>query len=100
LTLKGSTLYLAPRAMIKEELIIGGPVGLHARPAAEFVRLAEKFQSRVRLAKDGIWVNGKSILAILTLAAEKGSVVTLEVSGVDEEEAFRVLKEKLTQNDT
>lgn len=86
--------------MIKEDLIIGGPVGLHARPAAEFVRLAEKFQSRVRLAKDGIWVNGKSILAILTLAAEKGSVVTLEVSGVDEKEAFSALKARLTQNDT
>lgn len=86
--------------MIREDVVIGGPVGLHARPAAEFVRLAEKFQSRVRLAKDGIWVNGKSILAILTLAAEKGSVVTLEVSGIDEEEAFRVLKAKLTQNET
>lgn len=86
--------------MVKEELIIGGPVGLHARPAAEFVRLAERFKSKVRLAKDGIWVNGKSILAILSLAAEKGSVVILEVSGADEEEAFRVLKEKLTQDET
>ncbi len=82
--------------MIREEVIIGGPVGLHARPAAEFVKLAERFKSRVRLAKDGIWVNGKSILAILTLAAEKGSTVILEVSGEDEDEAFPVLKEKLT----
>ncbi|MCX7731803.1 MAG: HPr family phosphocarrier protein [candidate division WOR-3 bacterium] len=82
--------------MIREEVIIGGPVGLHARPAAEFVKLAERFKSRVRLAKDGIWVNGKSILAILTLAAEKGSTVILEVSGEDEAEAFVVLKEKLT----
>lgn len=82
--------------MIREEVVIGGPVGLHARPAAEFVKLAERFKSRVRLAKDGIWVNGKSILAILTLAAEKGSTVILEVSGEDEAEAFSVLKEKLT----
>ncbi|MEN9979529.1 MAG: HPr family phosphocarrier protein [candidate division WOR-3 bacterium] len=82
--------------MIREEVVIGGPVGLHARPAAEFVKLAERFKSRVRLAKDGIWVNGKSILAILTLAAEKGSAVILEVSGEDEAEAFAVLKEKLT----
>ncbi|MEO0009069.1 MAG: HPr family phosphocarrier protein [candidate division WOR-3 bacterium] len=82
--------------MIREEVVIGGPVGLHARPAAEFVKLAERFKSRVRLAKDGIWVNGKSILAILTLAAEKGSTVILEVSGEDEAEAFAVLKEKLT----
>ncbi len=85
--------------MIRAEVVIGGPVGLHARPAAEFVRLAEKFKSQVRLAKNGIWVNGKSILAILTLAAEKGSVVVLEVNGVDENEAFPVLKEKLTQNE-
>ncbi len=81
-------------------MVVGGPVGLHARPAAEFVRLAERFKSRVRLGKDGIWVNGKSILAILTLAAEAGSVVTLEVSGEDEAEAFVVLKEKLVGNDT
>lgn len=85
--------------MIREELIIGGPVGLHARPAAEFVKLAERFKSRVRLAKDGIWVNGKSILAILTLAAEKGSQVILEVSGEDEQEAFQLLKEKLTRDE-
>lgn len=86
--------------MKRADIVIGGPVGLHARPAAEFVRLAERFKSSVRLAKDGIWVNGKSILAILTLAAEKGSVVTLEVKGEDEEEAFSVLQEKLSKNDT
>ncbi len=86
--------------MIREEIVIGGPVGLHARPAAEFVKIAERFKSKVRLAKDGIWVNGKSILAILSLAAEKGSVVILEVNGEDEEVAFKVLKEKLTQNET
>jgi phosphotransferase system HPr (HPr) family protein len=86
--------------MIKEEVIVGGPVGLHARPAAEFVKVAERFRSRVRLAKDGIWVNGKSILAILSLAAEKGSVVILEVTGEDEAEAFKTLKAKLTQDES
>ncbi|MEO0005372.1 MAG: HPr family phosphocarrier protein [candidate division WOR-3 bacterium] len=85
--------------MIREDIKIGGPVGLHARPAAEFVKIAERFKSKVRLSKDGIWVNGKSILAILSLAAEKGSLVTLEVTGEDEEEAFRALKEKLTSDD-
>ncbi|MEO0019285.1 MAG: HPr family phosphocarrier protein [candidate division WOR-3 bacterium] len=85
--------------MIRENIKIGGPVGLHARPAAEFVKIAERFKSKVRLSKDGIWVNGKSILAILSLAAEKGSLVTLEVTGEDEEEAFRALKEKLTSDD-
>uniref|UniRef100_A0A7C6ECQ8 Phosphocarrier protein HPr n=1 Tax=candidate division WOR-3 bacterium TaxID=2052148 RepID=A0A7C6ECQ8_UNCW3 len=78
--------------MISEKIIIRNEVGLHARPASEFVRIAEKFSSSVRLCKDGIWVNGKSILAILTLAAEKGSEVILEVKGKDEEKAFKALK--------
>ncbi len=86
--------------MIREEIVIGGPVGLHARPAAEFVKVAERFKSKVRLAKDGIWVNGKSILAILSLAAEKGSAVILEVNGEDEETAFKALKERLSQNES
>lgn len=85
--------------MIRENITVGGPVGLHARPAAEFVKIAERFKSKVKLAKDGIWVNGRSILAILSLAAERGSVVTLEVQGEDEEQAFQALKEKLTEND-
>lgn len=78
--------------MISEKIIIRNEVGLHARPASEFVRTAEKFSSSVRLCKDGIWVDGKSILAILTLAAEKGSEVILEVKGKDEEKAFKALK--------
>ncbi len=81
--------------MITGKIVIRGAVGLHARPAADFVREAEKFKSKVRLAKDGIWVNGKSILSILTLAAEKGSVVVLEVSGEDEKAAFKVLETRL-----
>ena len=86
--------------MMKAKVIIGGPVGLHARPAADFVRAAERFESEIRLIKDGVRVNGKSILAILTLAAEKGSEVALEVEGKDEHEAFHVLKAKLEANDT
>jgi phosphotransferase system HPr (HPr) family protein len=70
-------------------------VGLHARPAADFVREAEKYKSHVRVAKDGMWANGKSILALLTLAAPTGSILTLEVDGEDEGEAFPVLKAKL-----
>ncbi len=78
--------------MLKAEITIRGPIGLHARPAADFVRVAEKYRSKVRLGKNGVWVNGRSILSILTLAAESGSKVILEVSGEDEVEAFRALK--------
>ncbi|MCS7258537.1 MAG: HPr family phosphocarrier protein [candidate division WOR-3 bacterium] len=81
--------------MIQEKIIIKNEVGLHARPAAQFVKIAEKYQSKVRLCKNGVWVNGKSVLGILTLAAEHGSEVILEVSGPDELEAFNELKKIL-----
>jgi len=81
--------------MLKGKVIIGGVVGLHARPASSFVQLSERYTSEIRLKKDGMRVNGKSILAILTLAASKGSVVVLEVNGEDEREAFETLKHKL-----
>jgi phosphocarrier protein len=81
--------------MMKAKVVIGGVVGLHARPASDFVRLAERYSSEIRLVKDGMRVNGKSILAILTLAASKGSVVVLEVQGEDERDAFELLKQKL-----
>lgn len=84
--------------MVRAEILIRGPVGLHARPAADFVRTAEKFRAKVRLAKDGIWANGRSILSILALAAESGSTVVLEVAGEDEEEAFRALKAMLERD--
>ncbi|MEO0079890.1 MAG: HPr family phosphocarrier protein [candidate division WOR-3 bacterium] len=86
--------------MKRVRIVIPGPVGLHARPAADFVRVAERFKSRVRLGKDGVWVNGKSILQILSLAAEAGCEVILEVSGRDEDEAFTALKAKLEKSDT
>ena len=78
--------------MISEKLIIKNEVGLHARPAAQFVKAAEHYKSKIRLCKDTIWVNGKSILGILTLAAEHGSEIILEVTGPDEIEAFNELK--------
>jgi phosphotransferase system HPr (HPr) family protein len=86
--------------MMKDRVVIGGAVGLHARPAAAFVREAERFKSDVRLTKDGMKVNAKSILALLTLAAEAGSQVVLEVNGADEEQAFAILKSKLENCDT
>ncbi|MCX6841621.1 MAG: HPr family phosphocarrier protein [candidate division WOR-3 bacterium] len=81
--------------MLKGKVTIGGVVGLHARPASDFVRLSERYSSEIRLTKDGMRVNGKSILALLTLAASKGSVVVLEVQGEDERDAFELLKRKL-----
>jgi phosphocarrier protein len=86
--------------MITETLVIKNEVGLHARPAAQFVKLAERFKSNVRLCKDGIWVNGKSVLGILTLAAEHGSEIILEVNGPDEQAAFNELKSVFAEENT
>ena len=65
--------------------------GLHERPADQFVRLAKRFQSVIEIAKDGKRVDGKSILSILTLAAEQGSELTIRASGDDAEQAVEAL---------
>lgn len=65
--------------------------GLHARPAAEFVKLASRFRSEVWVEKDGLEVNGKSIMGVLMLAAETGSTLRLRTVGDDAEEALEAL---------
>jgi len=79
--------------MISEELQIINKHGLHARPAAQFVKIAGRFSSEIKVIKDGLEVNGKSIMGIMMLAAEPGSLITIVVDGADEHEAFGALKE-------
>lgn len=67
--------------------------GMHARPAAEFVKLAGRFRSEITLAKDGLSVNGKSIMGVLMLAAGQGSRLKVSARGEDAEDAVRALKE-------
>jgi phosphocarrier protein HPr len=66
-------------------------LGLHARAAAQFVKTANRFVSDVAIEKDGLEVNGKSIMGILMLAASKGSKITLKVSGKDSSETIKIL---------
>ena len=66
-------------------------MGLHARPAAEFVKLAAKFRAEIQLAKDGLSVNGKSIMGVMMLAAEQGSELVVRAEGVDAGEAADAL---------
>lgn len=73
--------------MLEKKLKIPNKMGLHARPAALFVQTANKFDSEVRLTKDGIEANGKSVMGLMMLAAEYGSEVILRVWGDDEERA-------------
>ncbi len=65
--------------------------GMHARPAAEFVKLAGRFVAEVKVAKDGLEVDGKSIMGVLMLAAEQGSELRISASGSDAAEALDAL---------
>jgi phosphotransferase system HPr (HPr) family protein len=73
------------------------PQGLHARPADLFVKLANRFESVIEVVKDGERVDGKSILAILTLAALQGTELSIEARGRDADEALRALVELVEQ---
>ena len=65
--------------------------GLHARPAAEIVKLASKFQSEITIVKDDLDVNGKSIMGVMMLAAEHGSSIILRAEGPDAADALDAL---------
>lgn len=77
--------------MLRKDFIIINKLGLHARASALFVKTASRFTSEVKLAKEGIEVNGKSIMGIMMLAASKGTTVTLTTEGDDESEAMQVI---------
>jgi phosphocarrier protein len=65
--------------------------GLHARPAAEIVKIAAKFQSEITLIRDGTEVNGKSIMGVMMLAAECGATLLLRAEGTDADAALDAL---------
>ena len=77
--------------MIKRKITVKNKLGLHARPAALIVTTASKFQSEFFISKDGMRINGKSIMGVMMLAAEMGSELTLELDGPDEEEALQAI---------
>lgn len=79
--------------MIKKKVTIMNSAGLHARPSAQLVKLASKFKSDFYIHSYGYRVNGKSILGVMTLAAEHGAELELELDGPDEEEALSAIKE-------
>ena len=69
--------------VITQELVVSNKVGIHARPAAMFVKIASRYACDIFLEKDGEKINGKSIMGLLMLAAGPGSKLTLQVSGKD-----------------
>jgi phosphotransferase system HPr (HPr) family protein len=84
---------------IEKQIVVRKTHGLHARPATIFVQLANKFNSAVKVEKDGEVVDGKSIIAILSLGVNKGMDVTLIVEGSDSDEAIKDLTEFLESSD-
>jgi phosphocarrier protein HPr len=80
-------------AMIERQAQIVNPLGMHARPAAEFVKTASRFKSAIQVSKDGLSVNGKSIMGVMMLAAERGSFMSIRADGDDAESAMEALLE-------
>jgi phosphotransferase system HPr (HPr) family protein len=82
-------------------LIVTDDVGLHARPAAEFVKLAGQFKSSLQvrnLTKQSDWVDAKSILMVLTLGVEQNHEIELVAEGEDEEVAIQSMEELVQHN--
>ena len=79
--------------MVSEAAVpIVNVLGLHARPAAEFVKTSSRFTSSVTVRKDALEVNGKSIMGMMMLAAECGSMLLIRIEGDDAEAAMEALK--------
>jgi phosphocarrier protein HPr len=77
---------------LEKVLKIQNKLGLHARAAALFVQTANRYASNVTIEKDGVEVNGKSIMGIMMLAAAKGNEVTVRAVGQDEREALDTIE--------
>lgn len=77
--------------MVVRSVTVVNQLGMHARAAARFVHLASRFESRVRVARQGREMDGKSIMGILLLAAARGTTITITVDGADEQEAIDAL---------
>ena len=74
--------------MKKKDLLIENKLGLHARAAAQIVKAASGFRSKILLSKDGVEVDGKSIMGIMMMAAARGTTVLVTAEGDDEEQAL------------
>jgi phosphocarrier protein len=79
--------------MIEREVTVRNRAGLHTRPASMIVRTASQFESEIFLRRDNYEINGKSVIGVMTLAAEQGATLTLIVEGEDEEAAADAIAE-------
>ena len=80
---------------MEKEFIITNKNGLHARPATSLVSIASKFESNITLTFEKTSIDLKSIMSVLSLGLKQGSVITIIVKGIDEEEAIKKIIEKI-----
>ncbi len=85
--------------LIRKELTVKNKQGLHARPAALFVQVANKFDARIRVKRNKEEVNGKSIMGILMLGAEQGSSIIIEAEGDDAHTAILELEKIIAKEE-
>jgi len=79
--------------MVVREVIVTNQAGVHTRPASMIVRTAARFKAEFFIQKDGFEINGKSIIGVMTLAAEQGATLTLLFDGTDEKEAATAMEQ-------
>jgi len=88
--------------MIKKRFTVKNRLGIHARPAAMFAKEANQHACTIRVGKDGLDINGKSIMGIMMLAAAKGNVIEISADGKDEKKAIealgRLIREKFSED--
>jgi phosphocarrier protein len=82
-----------PAQKLEKEITIVNRLGLHARPAAHFVRIASRYRSEVWVEKEGETINGKSIMGLMVLAAGQGSKLTIRCEGPDADKVLEELEE-------
>jgi phosphocarrier protein len=83
--------------MIKREITIINELGIHARPAGMIANTSSRFVCDIKLVKDGMEVNAKSIMGIMTLAAGKGCIIEVTAKGKDEADAVKAIEDLFTR---
>lgn len=84
--------------MPTQEFTITNKLGIHARPAAQFVKTANKFNAEITVEKDGEEIDGKSIMGLMMLAAGHGSTLTITTEGNDAEASLQAIGELIARN--
>ncbi len=79
--------------IVEKEVTVKNRAGLHTRPAAGLVKLSSRFKSEIFLVRDGFMINGKSIIGVMTLAAEQGCKIVLRAEGIDAVAAINELSD-------